>query len=116
ALISNPYTVSLAGYSYHKYYKYLVLEKMDNAFNPGDPVLEVAGVATSMDTDESDTTHWISREEQVKIDQIVNGTLRGHYYLIIGEKGTGKTSMLLNAMRKIDGEGVAMFEAHANLE
>ena len=89
---------------------------MDNAFNPGDPVLEVAGVATSMDTDESDTTHWISREEQVKIDQIVNGTLRGHYYLIIGEKGTGKTSMLLNAMRKIDGEGVAMFEAHANLE
>jgi hypothetical protein len=93
-----------------------VLEKVDNAFNPGDPVLEVAGVAASMDTDESDTTHWITRDEQVKIDQIVNGTLRGHYYLIIGEKGTGKTSMLLNAMRKVDGEGVAMFEAHADLE
>jgi hypothetical protein len=89
---------------------------MDNAFNPGDPVLEVAGVAASMDTDEGDMTHWIARDEQVKIDQIVNGTLRDHYYLIIGEKGTGKTSMLLNAMRKVDGEGVAMFETHANLE
>ncbi|KAK2806071.1 hypothetical protein FQN51_008024 [Onygenales sp. PD_10] len=105
-----------AGYSYHRYYKYLVLQKMDNAFNPGDPVLEVAGVAPSMGTDGSDTGHWIERDEQTKIDLIVNGTLRGHYYLIIGEKGTGKTSMLLDAMRKIDGEGVAMFEAHADLE
>ncbi|KAK2812794.1 hypothetical protein FQN50_001123 [Emmonsiellopsis sp. PD_5] len=105
-----------AGYSYHRYYKYLVLQKMDNAFNPGDPVLEVAGVAPSMGTDDSDTGHWIERDEQKKIDLIVNGTLRGHYYLIIGEKGTGKTSMLLDAMRKIDGEGVAMFEAHADLE
>ncbi|KKZ67795.1 hypothetical protein EMCG_06561 [[Emmonsia] crescens] len=105
-----------AGYSYHRYYKYLVLEKMDNAFNPGDPVLEVAGVAPSMGTDGSDTGHWIARDEQNRVDQIVNGTLRGHYYLIIGEKGTGKTSMLLDAMRKIDGDGVAFFEAHADLE
>ncbi|PGH04980.1 hypothetical protein AJ79_06937 [Helicocarpus griseus UAMH5409] len=108
--------LGLAGYSYHKYYKYLVLEKMDNAFNPGDPVLEVAGVAPSMGTDDSDTGHWIEREEQKKVDQIVSGALKGHYYLIIGEKGTGKTSMLLDAMRKIDGDCVAMFEAHADLE
>ncbi|KAG5301473.1 AAA - ATPase domain-containing protein [Histoplasma ohiense] len=105
-----------AGYSYHRYYKFLVLEKMDNAFNPGDPALEVAGVAPSTVTDDSDTGHWIEREEQNKVDQIVNGTSRGRYYLLIGEKGTGKTSMLLSAMRKIDGDGVAFFEAHADLE
>lgn len=107
---------SLAGFSYHKYYKYLVLKKMDNAFNPGDPVLEVAGVAPSMGTEGSDTRHWIEREEQKKVDQIINGSVKGRYYLIIGEKGTGKTSMILDAMRKIDGTGVAMFEAHADLE
>lgn len=89
---------------------------MDNAFNPGDPALEVAGVAPSTVTDDSDTDHWIEREEQNKVDQIVNGTSRGRYYLLIGEKGTGKTSMLLSAMRKIDGDGVAFFEAHADLE
>ncbi|EEH36755.2 hypothetical protein PAAG_07173 [Paracoccidioides lutzii Pb01] len=108
--------VGAAGYSYHRYYKHLVLEKMDNAFNPGDPVLEVAGVAPSMGTDGSDTGHWVEREEQNRVDRIVNGTIRGRYYLIIGEKGTGKTSMLLDAMRKINGDGVAFFEAHADLE
>lgn len=56
------------------------------------------------------------REEQFKIDDIVAGRRVGHYYLIVGEKGTGKTSMLLEAMRKIEGNGCAMFEAHADLE
>lgn len=32
----------LAGYGYHKYYKHLVLEKIDNAFNQGDPALNLA--------------------------------------------------------------------------
>lgn len=40
-------------------------------------------------------THWILRDEQAKIDAIVDGTDRGHYHLLIGEKGTGKSSMLL---------------------
>ncbi|WEW55225.1 hypothetical protein PRK78_000654 [Emydomyces testavorans] len=108
--------LGLAGFSYHKYYKHLVLAKMDNAFNPGDPVLEVAGVSPSMGTEGSDTTHWIEREEQNRVDQIINGTTRGRYYLLIGEKGTGKTSMILDAMRKIDGNGVSVCEAHADLE
>jgi DNA helicase TIP49 (TBP-interacting protein) len=92
---------------------------MDNAFAPGDPVLEIAGVAPSLGTVEAhdkDITHWVARGEQEMIDQIVNGSIGGHYYLLIGEKGTGKTSMLLDAMRKVDGEGIAMFEAHADLE
>lgn len=63
-----------------------------------------------------DTEHWVEREEQAKIDRIVNGTLSGHYYLLIGEKGTGKSSMILHAMRKVDGKGIALLEAHADLE
>lgn len=108
-------STSAAGYSYHKYYKYLVLDKMDNAFRPGDPALEVAGVESGKNKFRSQE-HWVPRDEQEKIDQIICGENTGHYYLIIGEKGTGKTSMILEAMRKINGDGVSMFEAHADLE
>ena len=89
---------------------------MDNAFNPGDPALEVAGVGPIMTQKAEDTEHWVEREEQAKIDRIINGSLVGHYYLLIGEKGTGKSSMILHAMRKVDGKGIAILEAHADLE
>ncbi|KAF2834466.1 hypothetical protein M501DRAFT_1001088 [Patellaria atrata CBS 101060] len=111
--------LGLVGYSYTRYYKHLVLEKMENAFKPGDPVLELAArgkeiSATSPRT--PDFPRWIPRDEQEKLDDIVSGKEKGHYYLLIGEKGTGKSSMLIDAMYKIDGEGVAMFDAHADLE
>ncbi|KAJ5643873.1 uncharacterized protein N7484_006380 [Penicillium longicatenatum] len=109
------FILGAAGYSYHRYYKYLVLDKMDNAFNPGDPALEVAGVVSGKH-EYNHQEHWIPRDEQARIDDIVAGKRAGHYYLMVGEKGTGKTSMLLEAMRKINGTGVAMFEAHADLE
>ncbi|KAJ5267035.1 hypothetical protein N7478_009843 [Penicillium angulare] len=109
------FILGAAGYSYHKYYKYLILDKMDNAFNPGDPALEVAGVVAGKH-EYNHEEHWVARDEQPRIDNIVAGKSAGHYYLIVGEKGTGKTSMLLEAMRKINGTGVAMFEAHADLE
>lgn len=105
----------LAGYGYHKYYKYLVLQKMERAFDPGDPVLELAALGKGLPNNvlQGDDEHWIRHVEQVKIDRIVNGTECGHYHLLIGEKGTGKSSMLLHAMQKVDGEGISMFEAHA---
>lgn len=111
--------LGLAGYGYHRYYKYLILQKMENAFKPGDPVLEIAGraenrIPTNILTEDEDS--WIRRHEQAKIDSIVNGTQLGHYHLLVGEKGTGKSSMLLDAMRKVNGEGISMFEAHADLE
>ncbi|KAJ5239949.1 hypothetical protein N7468_004568 [Penicillium chermesinum] len=110
------FILGVAGYSYHQYYKRLILDKMDNAFNPGDPALEVAGVVSGKHQYQHEE-HWVLRDEQAKIDKIVSGDIgAGHYYLIIGEKGTGKTSMLLEAMRKINGTGCAMFEAHADLE
>jgi hypothetical protein len=106
---------ALAGYVYHKSYKTLQLQKIANAFEPGDPVLDLAAMGKDIpSTPHPD--HWIMRAEQAKIDAIINGADKGHYFLIMGEKGCGKSSMLLEAMRKIDGAGCAMFEAHADLE
>lgn len=112
------------GYGYTRYYKYMVLEKIENAFKPGDPVLDLAatskqGTATGgtvlLDEDKH-REHWVLREEQDLIDSIVSGRTRGQYHLLVGEKGTGKSSMLIDAMAKINGEGCAMFDAHADPE
>ncbi|KAI9679812.1 MAG: hypothetical protein M1817_004826 [Caeruleum heppii] len=103
--------LGLAGYGYHKYYKYLTLQKIENAFSPGDPMLDIAEPSPVLEDDDE-----IMRPEQQKINEMVDGTKRGHYYLIIGEKGTGKSSMLLKAMHNVSGDGISMFEAHANPE
>ena len=110
--------LGLAGYSYHKYYKLLIIQKMENAFAPGDPVLDVSDIGKAPPPDEEAKDHlgWLRQSEQDKINDIIDGTDKGHYILLVGEKGTGKSSMLLKAIRRIDGEGVAMFEAHADLE
>jgi len=95
----------------------MVLKKMEHAFDPGDPVLDLAAEGRGTPSSKAGTgPEWISRDEQAKIEAIVNGTEKGRYYLIIGEKGTGKSSMLIEAMQKIDGEGVSMLEAHADVE
>ncbi|KAL2163534.1 hypothetical protein VTH06DRAFT_5592 [Thermothelomyces fergusii] len=108
---------ALTAYAYHKGYKYMVLKKMANAFEPGDPVLELAAIGKDLPPPKTAAaTHWVERPEQSIVDDIVAGRTVGHYHLFIGDKGTGKSSMLLEAMRKIDGDGVAMFEAHADLE
>lgn len=114
-----------AGYSYHIYYKGLVLRKMDRAFQPGDPVLTLASPTpltsatpastTGTDQNNADNT-FIDRIEQPVIDDILAGRKRGRYWLLVGEKGTGKSSMIIEAMRKVDGTNISMFEAHANLE
>ena len=111
--------LGLAGYSYHKYYKFLILQKMEKAFAPGDPVLDLSAIgqsASASGDSDSENPGWIRKAEQTKIENIVTGTDIGHYHLLVGEKGTGKSSMLLKAISKVDGEGIAMFEAHADLE
>lgn len=114
-----------AAYGYHRLYKILQLQKMSNAFEPGDPVLDLAAMgkgiyskrtAAEAAADQDGDDHWVERPEQDKCDRVVAGLEKGHYHLLMGEKGTGKSSMLIEAMRKIDGEGVAMFEAHSDLE
>ena len=91
---------------------------MSKAFEPGDPVLELAALGKGVPNNilQGDDQHWVRQAEQAKIDAIVNGMDRGQYHLLIGEKGQGKSSMLLHAMQKVAGEGISMFEAHADLE
>ncbi|PTB77625.1 hypothetical protein M440DRAFT_1330554 [Trichoderma longibrachiatum ATCC 18648] len=106
-----------AGFIYHKSYKMIVLKKMTRAFEPGDPVLDLATTAKEVPrTLVPEDEHWVQRPEQAHVDRIIDGRESGHYYLFMGEKGTGKSSMLIEAMRKTDGDGVAMFEAHADTE
>ncbi|KAL3417118.1 hypothetical protein PVAG01_11118 [Phlyctema vagabunda] len=102
-----------AGYFYHRYYKKVVLEKMENAFEAGYSSLELAALARH--EAEADL-FWIPRTEQEQIDAIVQGNRKGHYHLIVGEKGVGKTSLILQAMKRIHGDGIAMFDAHGDLE
>ncbi|KAL2842280.1 hypothetical protein BJX68DRAFT_244866 [Aspergillus pseudodeflectus] len=117
--------VGVGGYSYHVFYKSLVLRKIDNAFSPGFSSLELAALAQhgytyspdqGIDSIDDEKKFRITRPEQGLIDGIVSGRVKGHYYLLFGEKGTGKTSMLLEAMSKIHGDGVGMLEAHGDIE
>ncbi|WYZ38164.1 hypothetical protein EsH8_III_000078 [Colletotrichum jinshuiense] len=118
--------LGLAGYSYHAYYKDLVLRKMDNAFAAGFSTPELTALGRhvafhKLQSGDSLTgfkseNEWIPRGEQPLIDGIIDGSVKGEYHLITGEKGTGKTSMILKAMRKVNGEGIAMLEAHSDPE
>lgn len=74
-------------------------------------MLDLAGVSK-----QGTSADFIQRDEQRFIDHILDGSDEGHYFLIIGEKGTGKSSMLLEAMKKVNGEGISMFDAHADNE
>ncbi|KAK7210367.1 hypothetical protein V2G26_017545 [Clonostachys chloroleuca] len=106
-----------AAYIYHRSYKWLVLRKMTRAFEPGDPVLEMAAIGKDVPHKKGgETDYWVLRPEQDRVNRIVSGEEKGHYFLLVGEKGTGKSSMLIEAMRQIDGDAVSMFEAHPDTE
>ena len=45
----------------------------------------------------------IRRAEQDTIDRIIKGQDKGHYYLLLGPKGSGKTSMMIQAVSKSRG-------------
>jgi len=59
---------------------------------------------------------WIARREQALIDQIIHGQLAGQYWLITGPKGTGKFSLIADAMTRNQADGVAVCECSDNLE
>ncbi|WRT66519.1 uncharacterized protein IL334_003478 [Kwoniella shivajii] len=99
-----------AGVGYLEWYKAHVLHRIERAFEPGyDPALELS-------TLHAPNSSHIHRREQPIIDRIVAGEDKGGYYLVIGSKGTGKGTMILDAMRKINAEGVSFCEAHPDLE
>ena len=104
--------LAMVGYGYTKYYKYLVLKKIENAFEPGDPYLDLAGKGRGPGSE----AHWIHREEQAQLNAILDGSDQGHYFLLVGEKGTGKSSMILEAMHRVHGDSISMFDAHQDIE
>lgn len=122
ALISL-FGLGLGGYAYSLFYKRTVRQKIEHAFSTGYSSGErvaLGRVAYGTQPDKIqeivDREYWVPRAEQDEINDIVNGNARGRYYLVIGERGTGKRALLLEAMRKVNGDGIAMLEAHADLE
>lgn len=101
----------LGGYTYHVYYQNSVLSKIQNAFYN-----KVSNSNHDSDTPRNTEKFYIQRPEQPLIDEIVRGNEAGHYWLIFGEKGTGKTSMLVHAMRDIHGQGVVLLDAHDDID
>ncbi|KAF1851564.1 uncharacterized protein K460DRAFT_298717 [Cucurbitaria berberidis CBS 394.84] len=122
ALISL-FGLGLGGYAYSLFYKRTVRNKIENAFATGYSSQErVALGRISYGTDPDkiqeivEREYWVPRAEQDEVNDIVSGKTRGRYHLIIGERGTGKRALLLEAMRKVNGDGIAMLEAHNDLE
>lgn len=98
---------------YQYYYKARVVRKMEAAFEPGyDPVLALVENGNEM----AYVQIVPPRPEQELIDRIVEGKESGRYYLILGSKGSGKQSMLIQAISRANAEGVAFFEAHSDCE
>lgn len=115
--------LGVAGYVYHKVYNEQVLDKIDKAFATGDPAYQLAiHKKTNKHIEHDDcegedlTKFWVERPQQQLLDDIISGKIVGRYYLIIGEKGTGKTTLLLESMKKVNGTNVAIFDAHADPE
>jgi len=97
--------------AYMSWYKRRVIDKMVQAFDPDfDPVIylaqqgiEVAKVKLTPERTECDV-----------VRNIIGGKEAGHYYLILGAKGTGKTTMIIDAMAEIQADGCAYFDAHSD--
>ncbi|KAK2463130.1 hypothetical protein APHAL10511_004785 [Amanita phalloides] len=112
--------VFVGGVAYLQWYKWNVLNKVEKAFAPGyDPALELATHHTKRPRRSSGEVPWIlnpRHKEQDTIDRIVHGLETGHYYILLGSKGTGKGTMILDAMAACQADGVAMCDAHPDLE
>ena len=123
--LSSVGVLALSGFLYHKFYNQHVLEKMDRAFRKGDPAYLLA--INNKNTRRSDSPseksdgedlleHWVTRPQQKLLDDIISGKIRGQYFLLMGEKGTGKNTLIMEAIKKVDGNNVAIFDAHADPE
>ncbi|KAL1745046.1 hypothetical protein HDZ31DRAFT_63534 [Schizophyllum fasciatum] len=118
--------VFFGGIAYLWWYKKNVLDKIELAFTAGyDPALELAVHPTKKGAEaqagpESDEeipwTQHLRRNEQDLIDHIIDGTETGHYWVLLGPKGSGKGTMIFDSMAAINADGVAMCDAHPDLE
>ncbi|KAI6168683.1 hypothetical protein EDD17DRAFT_1503476 [Pisolithus thermaeus] len=134
--------VFLGGVAYIAWYKENVLDKVEKAFDGGcDPVLAPADFEKETSSErliENDQSmERLMRKEQDCVDNIIKGNTRSHYYFLIGPKvclshlfrderggdivvtplkGGGKSTLILQAMRAIQGTGVSVLGGHPDLE
>ncbi|CAO1620819.1 unnamed protein product [Sympodiomycopsis kandeliae] len=103
-----------AGLGYHSWYKERVLTKMERAFDAGfDPVLALAE-SGGANLGQLAYVRLPDREEDALVRRILKGEERGRYFLILGPKGSGKTTSLIQAMADQRADGVAFFEGHSD--
>ena len=94
---------------YQAVYKARVLKKMEAAFDGGyDPVLALVENSNQM----AYVQVHPPRPEEALVESIIQGKERGRYFLVLGSKGSGKTTMIIQAMSRNKAEGCAFFEAH----
>ncbi|EDR08874.1 uncharacterized protein LACBIDRAFT_249442 [Laccaria bicolor S238N-H82] len=106
--------VFIGGIVYVKWYKMNVLYKIERAFAPGyDPALELAKAHTTKKHPGEHDKHDL---EQDLIDRIVHGEEAGHYFMLLGPKGSGKGTMIFDSMAACQADGVSMCDAHPDLE
>ncbi|KAI0079276.1 hypothetical protein K474DRAFT_1673490 [Panus rudis PR-1116 ss-1] len=118
--------VFFGGVAYVAWYKKNVLDKIELAFAAGyDPALELASHGKMRDPSVPEELDWdmdgpwtqhLRRKEQDIVDRIIHGAETGHYFLILGPKGTGKTTMIFDAMQACQADGVAICDAHPDME
>lgn len=118
--------IFFGGVAYLAWYKKNVLDKIELAFAAGyDPALELASHGKQRDPNTPEELDWdmdgpwtqhLRRKEQDLVDRIVHGAETGHYFMLLGPKGTGKTTMIFDAMQQCQAEGVAICDAHPDLE
>lgn len=103
----------LGGIVYHKIYKQNVLWKMDDSFINNESLLLVKHKANTSSLDDE---LWAERYNQRLIDKIINGKIKGKYYLIVGEKGTGKTSTVMESITRAEGKDCAIIDCSSDIE
>lgn len=104
--------LGLAGLCYHRGYLWHTHRKVSMAFDGWDEDLREYYRARQA----ASQSDWVERDQQQLVDDIVSGKLIGRYYMLFGEKGTGKTSMMLSALAKVESFNVVSVEAHADPE
>lgn len=109
--------LGLAGLGYNAWYKEQVVRKMEKAFDAGyDPVLALVQSGEASNAKEGQLAH-VRVEDRLEDDlvrRILRGEERGRYFLILGPKGSGKTTSLIQAMADQSADGVAFFEGHSD--
>ncbi|CAG8516978.1 27642_t:CDS:2, partial [Racocetra persica] len=98
--------VGLGGVFYQAWYEWNEVHKVKMAFKK--PTVTLRN-RTSED-------FFQERDEYQTIREAIEGKVRGKYFLLVGERGTGKTQLIFHAMREINQKDVVFAEAHSDSE